>query len=144
MVAINVGLSRQVICASPDYLKVHGTPKTPQDLSKHHCVTFDKLASTKSWNFRSGKSDIVIPIHSRLVVTTAEAAIDAAIAGTGITRVISYQVANLPADKIITILNEYESTPVPVNLMYIGGRNLPQKVRAFLDFAKPRLKANLS
>jgi DNA-binding transcriptional LysR family regulator len=143
LVATRVGLSHQVVCASPAYLEVRGTPKIPHELSAHDCVTFEGLASPKSWRFPSGKTTISVPIHSLLIVTTAEAAIDAAVAGTGITRVLSYQVADLPTDKIVIILKEYEPATVPVSLIHIGGRIVPQKLRAFLDFATPRLRARM-
>ena len=144
MVATRVGFSRQVICASPSYLNARSTPKTPQELSAHDCITFEGVASPSNWTFLKGKSRHSVPIRSRLIVTTAEAAIDAAVAALGITRVLCYQVAGLPEDKIITILKEFESTPIPVSLIHIGGTILPQKLRAFLDFATPRLKARLS
>ena len=144
MIATRIGLSRQVICASPAYLKLRGTPNKPQDLSAHDCVTFEKLCSSKSWNFKVGKTNISVPVHSRLIVTTAEAAIDAAIAGIGIARIISYQVADIPVNMLTTLLKEYESTPVSVNLIHLGERTLPQKLRAFLDFAAPRLRARLA
>lgn len=143
LVATRVGFSRQVLCASPAYLKARGTPKTPQELSTHDCVTFEGVASPKNWNFVKGKSRISVPIRSRLSVTTAEAAIDAAVAGVGITRVLSYQVSLLPPEKITLILKEFEPAPIPVSLIHLANPILPQKMRAFLDFATPRLKARL-
>ena len=75
---------------------------------------------------------------------TAEAAIDAAIAGLGITRVLSYQVAaSVKAGLITIVLDELEQTSSPVSLVYVGQRLLPLKLRAFLDFVAPRLKARL-
>ena len=144
MVATRVGFSRQVLCASPAYLNARVTPKTPQELTLHDCVTFEGVASAKDWNFVKGKSRLSVPIRSRLSVTTAETAIDAAVAGVGITRILSYQVALLPADKITIILKEFEPDPIPVSLIHLGNSILPQKLRAFLDFATPRLKARLT
>ena len=92
-----------------------------------------------------GKSDLLIPIHSRLVVNTATAAINAAIAGLGITRVLYYQVASaVRAGALTVVLPGFEPTPWPVSLVYAGGRLLPVKLRAFLDFAAPRLRARLA
>jgi DNA-binding transcriptional LysR family regulator len=83
-------------------------------------------------------------VHARLVVNTAEAAIDAAIAGLGVTHVLSYQVADaVKADILGVVLEEFEPAPSPVSLVYSGQRRLPLKLRAFLDFAAPRLKARL-
>src|SRR5512147_1098038 len=116
------------------------------DLGTHHnCVTFEALMSPDSWTFAIGKSDVSVPVHSRLVVNTAEAAIDAAIAGIGITRVLSYQIAAaMRAGTLAIALHEFEPPPWPVHLVYAGGRLLPLKLRAFLDFAAQRLRAQLS
>ena len=87
----------------------------------------------------------MVAIHSRLVVNTAEAAIDAAIAGVGITRVLSYQVASaLQASTLARTLRQFEPTAWPVSLVYAGRGLLPLKLRAFLDFVMPRLKGRLA
>jgi DNA-binding transcriptional LysR family regulator len=83
-------------------------------------------------------------VRSRFTVTTAEAALDAAIAGAGITRVLSYQAAAAVMDgRLAIVLREFEVEPSPVSLVYPSGRLVPLKLRAFLDFAVPRLKARL-
>ena len=95
-----------------------------------------------AWTFKIGRSETSIAIRSRLIVTTAEAAIDAAVAGVGITRVLSYQIADaIEAGALALALRAFEPAPWPVSLVYAGQRLLPQKLRAFLDFAAPRLKA---
>ena len=144
-IATRVGLIRRVVCGSPAYFAERGIPTTPGELGAHDCITFDGLLSPRAWTFRRGKSDVSVAIHSRLIVNTAEAAIDAAIAGVGVTRVLSYQVANaIRAGTLAIALKEFEPSPWPVNLVYAGQRLLPLKLRAFLDFAAPRLKARLS
>jgi DNA-binding transcriptional LysR family regulator len=136
--------SRRVVCGSPAYFAQRGTPKNVGELAMHDCITFEGLSSPDVWVFPTGKSDASVPIHSRLVVNTAEAAIDAAIAGLGITRVLAYQVADaVQAGVLAVVLKEYEPTSSPVSLIYAGQRILPLKLRAFLDFAAPRLKARL-
>ena len=100
--------------------------------------------SADAWTFTIGKSDAAVAIHSRLVVNTAEAAIDAATAGGGITRVLSYQAAAaVRAGALAIVLQDFEQVPSPVNLVYPDQRLLPLKLRAFLDFAGPRLQARL-
>lgn len=89
--ATRVGSIRRVVCASPAYLAARGTPVSPRELSTHDCITFEGLMSSRAWTFRTGKSEAPVAIRSRLIVNTAEAAIDAAIAGLDITRVLSYQ-----------------------------------------------------
>jgi DNA-binding transcriptional LysR family regulator len=145
LVATRVGAIRRVVCGSPAYFAHRGTPKSPGELSTHDCITFDGLMSPDAWKFAVGKSIMSVAIHSRLIVNTAEAAIDAAIAGIGITRVLSYQVASaLRAGTLALALREFEPTPWPVSLVYTGQGLLPLKLRAFLDFAAPRLKARLA
>lgn len=100
--------------------------------------------SPDRWTFTIGRSEVSVPIHSRLVVNTAEAAIDAAIAAVGITRVLCYQIADAKrAGALAIALREFEPAPWPVSLIHAGGRLLPLKLRAFHDFAAPRLKARL-
>lgn len=141
LVATRVGAIRHVVCGSPAYFAVRGTPKSPGELTTHDCVTFEGLMSPNTWTFATDKSATSVAIHSRLVVNTAEAAIDAAIAGIGITRVLSYQIANaMRAGALALALQEFEPAPWPVSLVYAGQRLLPLKLRVFLDYAVPRLK----
>ncbi|MER9297994.1 LysR family transcriptional regulator [Mesorhizobium sp. M0621] len=145
LVAMGVGAIRRVVCASPAYLGEHGTPITPEELETHDCITFEGLASAATWSFIKGKAEIPIQVHSRLQVNTAEAAIDAAIAGVGLTKVLSYQIeAALRSGTLRLLLEEFEPAPWPVNLVHAGHGLLPVKLRAFLDFAGPRLKERLA
>jgi DNA-binding transcriptional LysR family regulator len=145
LVAIRVGASRRVVCGSPSYFAIQGTPKIPSELAAHACVTFRGLMSPDTWTFRSGESQISVAIQSRLIVNTAEAAVDAAIAGAGVTCALSYQIeAAVKAAALCVVLQEFEPAAVPVNLVYAAGRQLPRKARAFCQFAGPRLKQKLS
>jgi DNA-binding transcriptional LysR family regulator len=102
------------------------------------------LSAPQAWTFAKGKSDLTVAIHSRLIVNTAEAAVDAAIAGAGITRILSYQIAEARRAGALDIaLENFEPAPWPVSLIYPGQGRLPLKLRAFIDFAVPRLKARL-
>jgi DNA-binding transcriptional LysR family regulator len=144
MMATRVGAIRRVTCGSPAYFAARGTPREPRDLVAHDCVTCEGLMSAKVWTFTKGKSDSPVAIRSRLTVSTAEAAIDAAIAGVGITRVLSYQIANARRTGTLDIvLEEFEPAPWPVSLVYRDQGLLPLKLRAFLDFTAPRLRARL-
>lgn len=144
LIATRFGAVRRVTCASPSYLAAHGRPQQPEDLRDHVCVTFDNLASPEAWRFSSSTGDVVVPIRSRLTVTTAEAAIAGAVAGLGVTRLLSYQIAEASRDgQIEVILDGHELPAWPVSLVYAGGQQLPRKLRAFLDFAAPRLRDRL-
>jgi len=145
LVAIRVGAVSRVVCGSPDYFAKRGTPKKPDALSAHDCVTFEGMTSPDEWKFMVGKSSVSVVARSRLIVNTAEAAIDAAIAGVGVTRVLSYQAPGaLRAGTLGLVLRRFEPAPWPVSLVYAGQGRLPAKLRAFLDFAAPRLKARLA
>jgi DNA-binding transcriptional LysR family regulator len=145
LIAARVGAVRLVTCAAPAYLKANGTPRTPADLLQHHCIASANLSATDRWSFRVDGEDQAFPIRSRLAVTTAEAAIDAAAAGIGITRVLSYQAAAaVKAGKLKVLLRPYELPEIPVSLVHPEARLTPPKVRAFLDFAAPRLRQRLN
>jgi DNA-binding transcriptional LysR family regulator len=142
--ARRLGSIRRVVCGSPAYFTARGAPKSPAELGAHDCITFEGMMSADAWTFTIGKSDAAVAIHSRLIVNTAEAAIDAAMAGGGITRVLSYQAAAaVRAGALAIVLQDFEQVPSPVNLVYPDQRLLPLKLRAFLDFAAPRLQARL-
>lgn len=144
LVATRIGSMRTVVCASPTYLAEHGTPTNPSELAAHACVTYEQMAHRQLWGFSSGKSEIMVPIRSRLAVSTAEAAVDAAVAGIGVTRVNAYQMASaLRAGALEIVLAPFEPAPRPISLIHTGQGVLPLKVRAFLDFAAPRLKARV-
>ena len=145
LIATRVGSIRRVVCGSPAYFAANGRPTRPSDLATRDCISFTGLTSPGTWNFQVGKTDQAVAIHPRLVVNTAEAAVDAAVAGVGITRVLSYQAAAaIRAGTLAVALSEFEPDSSPVSLVYAGHRLLPQKLRAFLDFAAPRLKAGLA
>jgi DNA-binding transcriptional LysR family regulator len=146
LVATRLGAVRLLLCGSPAYLAARGTPQRPGELTAHDCVTVEGVMAAEAWRFAGGKSNAFVAIHPRLVVNTAEAAIDAAIAGLGITRVLSYQAASaIRAGALTVVLQIFEPAPWPISLVYSGGRRLlPLKLRAFIDFAAPRLKARIS
>jgi DNA-binding transcriptional LysR family regulator len=145
LVAMRLGTVRHVVCASPAYLALHGSPETPADLAGRDCVAFEGLFTPRNWVFAEDDSEISVAIRPRLIVNTAEAAIDAAIAGVGITRVLSYQAAGAIGDgRLAILLREFEPEPSPVSLVHGGQGPLPLKLRVFLDFAAPRFRERLA
>src|SRR5215475_10415056 len=138
MIVTRLGLIHRVLCASPAYLKARGVPKEPADLASHDCVTYD-LANT--WEFRRDGATQAIHVPSRLTVNLGEAAVAAAVAGAGISRVLSYLIEDLLKSRsLVTLLDAHEPSPMPVSVIYPGQRPVPLKLRAFLDFAVPRLR----
>jgi DNA-binding transcriptional LysR family regulator len=145
LIATRVGSIRSVVCGSPAYFAARGAPTQPSDLEIHDCITFDSMSARDTWNFATEHSSISVATHSRLFVNTAEAAVEAAIAGIGVTRVLSYQAAAaVRAEKLSLVLQAFEPSPLPVSLVHPGQGLLPLKLRAFLAFASPRLKARLA
>jgi DNA-binding transcriptional LysR family regulator len=145
LVATRVGAITRVVCASPDYLSRFGTPRSPDDLATHRCISFDGLDAATAWTFGGmdgGKRPV--PVHSRLTVSTADAAIAAATLGLGLTRVLSYQVADAFRDgRLVRVLAACEPQAVPASLIYAGQGRLPMKTRAFIDFAVGPLRERL-
>jgi DNA-binding transcriptional LysR family regulator len=142
---IKVGTVRRVVCASPAYLAAHGVPKGPADLGAHAIVAFAAPAVFR-WTFRGNgtRREQSVAVHPRLTVNTAEAALDAAIASVGLTRVLSYQAADAVArGKLKIVLQSFEPPPVPVSLVHPAQSQLPRKTRVFLDFAAEALRKRL-
>lgn len=145
LIAIPLGEIAQVHCASPAYLDTHGIPQSPDDLKYHDCVAFGAVTPGGTrWLFAKDGGEIVANIQPRLFVNTADAAANAASAGIGIARVLSYQVGTLVASGALSIvLADYEPARIPINLVYPSQRQVPLKLRAFLDFATPLLRKSL-
>ena len=140
LVATQIGAVRSVVCGSPAYFAAHGVPERPEDLAALTAVTFDALSSPQPWIFRDPKSkrELRAPVRSRLSLNTAEAAIDGAAAGLGVTRVLSYQVAQAVLDgRIQIVLAEYEPAPLPVSLIHAGHELTPSRCACF--WISPRL-----
>jgi len=145
LIATKVGSVRFVLCASPVYLAEHGHPREPAELATHDCISVDSLAPQRSWKFIKDGREMVAPIRSRLTVSDSEAAIEAAIAGAGITRVMSYKMeAARRAGQLVVMLEKYEQEPWPVHIVYAERKPVPLKLRAFLNWMTPRLKARLA
>ncbi|HTV85461.1 MAG TPA: LysR family transcriptional regulator [Dyella sp.] len=141
LVALPVGAARQVVCASPEYFKRHRPPVRPGDLFAHACVAFEGALPSHAWLFAENNQPVSTPVRARLVVNSAEAAIEAAIAGIGVTRVLSYQIArHVKEKKLKVVLEAFEPPALPIHLVHAGQGRLPLKLRAFLDFTVPRLR----
>ena len=145
--ARQVGRVRSVIVASPAYLERAGTPRTPEALAKHACIGFSTTTPiVDRWAFPAGPRggrERTVAVHARLVTNTAQSAIDAALAGFGLVRVMSYQVnALVAAGKLRVVLAAYEPPPSPVHLVQLPGISA-RVATAFADFAAPELAKRL-
>jgi DNA-binding transcriptional LysR family regulator len=145
LIAVRVGEIHRVACASPAYLKSRGTPKSPDDLSAHDCISYPPMQSPSTWRFRRDQTEYVVPVRSRFIASNLESACDAARAGLGITVAFSYLVAEpIKSRELVPLLQDFQPPPQPVSFVYSPNRFMPAKLRAFLDFAVPRLRAQLA
>ncbi|WKB51254.1 LysR family transcriptional regulator [Eleftheria terrae] len=149
LTALPVGMVRRVVVAAPTYLAARGVPKQPADLAAHDAIGGSQTGGPdQPWQFGGppgdGARQLVQP-RVRLLVNAGEVSIDAALAGHGVTRALSYQVADaVRAGRLQIVLAEFEPPPIPVHLVYAEGRKAAAKVRAFVDFAAERLRRTLA
>jgi DNA-binding transcriptional LysR family regulator len=144
MVAIRVGEVRRVIVASPSYLAKHSPIDEPSDLAKHQIIACSQGA-LDSWSFPPNDGSAIpraVQFTPRFVVDSARAALASAVEGRGVTRLLSHQIAeHLRDGRLQIVLTPDEPTPLPVHIILPEGRLSVPKVRAFVDFAVPRLRA---
>jgi len=144
LIALRLATIRTVVCASPAYLEARGTPRTPDDLATHDCIIHEAFIGLHVWKFVRDGAEVAITVRPRLVVSNPEAAFDAARAGIGLGRGPSFYIgAAIEAGTLTTVLDEFHLPTLPVSFVYAAGRFLPIKLRAFLDFTAPRLRARL-
>lgn len=145
LIATRVGQVRRVICASPAYIARRGKPNLPEGLRDHDGITFQGFSTSPGWRYRGDSEALAVEPQTRMAVNSVEAAIDAAVAGVGIVRVLSYQVVDqIRSGTLVPLLEDFEPEPLPVQLVYAGLGTLPLKVRAFVDWTVPRLRARLA
>lgn len=141
--AVTVGRVRRMVVASPAYLASHGVPREPADLDGHVIVVAGGLAPTPEWRFVREGGTLVQRVQPRVRTTTNDSAIEAAVAGFGVTRLLGYQVAeHVAAGTLIPLLETFEPAPLPVSVVHREGRRASQKVRTFVDLAVEMLRAD--
>jgi DNA-binding transcriptional LysR family regulator len=143
--AIRVGSVRRVLCAAPSYIARAGAPQIPGALLQHSIIASVGIGETGisaggEWHFSGGQH---LRLKPRLSVTSNDAALAAAVAGFGITRLLSYQIAQQVADgSLIILLHDYETQPLPIHIVHREGRYASAKIRSFLDLLTMRLRAD--
>jgi DNA-binding transcriptional LysR family regulator len=134
LVARQVGEMRRIVVASPAYLKRHGEPKTPDAIAAHQTIQFGATAVTGEWRFVESGREFRVDIIPRLSSNSADAAIQYAEAGGGLTRVLAYQAAEaIKRGKLKIVLQAYETPALPIHIVYPTSRLLSAKVRTFID-----------
>jgi DNA-binding transcriptional LysR family regulator len=141
--ALRVGQVRRVLCASPEYLARNGLPLDPADLLRHTVIAASGISPRVEWKFGGPDEPSVVRITPRLTVTSNDAAIAAAVAGLGITRLLSYQIASELAEGALKIvLADYDEAPWPVHILHRESKYGSAKVRKFIDMLAERLRAH--
>lgn len=141
--AARVGRVRRVLVAAPAYLKAHGVPQRPEDLARHTIASATGVTPVSDWRFSDGGKPLMQRLQPRMRTTTNDSAIAAAVAGLGITRLLSYQVAaHVQGGSLQIVLEDFETAPLPVHVVHHEGRRASQKVRAFVDLAVDSLRAD--
>src|SRR5246127_866048 len=124
-----------VVCAAPDYLRRRGEPATPDDLVEHDCLAFGDVPGVAEWSFQHGAVRRSLRIPTRLCANDFDALVRAALAGVGLVRVPSWQVAHCLADgRLRIVLEAYQRLPTSLSILTLRNRLLLPKVRAFVDF----------
>ncbi|THK33740.1 LysR family transcriptional regulator [Ensifer sp. MPMI2T] len=143
LVAVKAAEFRLLTCASPAYLLRRGLPQHPSDLPNHDGIMFNNRAFFWTFNI-DGKRVDAVP-RNRIEVNTAANCVAAALSGAGIARLFDYQIPDeLSSGALVPILNEYAGAPRPIHIVYSRQGFLALKVRSFIDWTLPRLRAGCS
>ena len=141
LLARRLGTVRRLVVASPDYLAARPAILQPADLAGHDTILTTVISATPEWRFEAQGRARVVRLEPRLRINDVEAALSAMRAGRGVGRALSYQVADdLAEGRLVRLLADFEPPALPVQLLTAGGRFMPPLVRAFLDYATPRLE----
>ncbi len=141
--AARVGRVRRVLVAAPAYLQLRGVPQRPEDLPSHTIVSASGVTPMSEWRFSDGGKPVLQRLQPRMRTTTNDSAISATVAGLGIARLLSYQVAaQVRSGALQVLLEDFEAAPLPVHVVHHEGRRATQKVRAFVDLAVDALRAD--
>jgi DNA-binding transcriptional LysR family regulator len=137
--AIRVGQIRPVVCAAPGFLDRVGRPTAPEEVLAAPVVMSSASGLLTDWQFDVAGNAITLHPKPRLTVSSNQAAINAARMGWGFTRVLSYQVAELVSKgELEIVLGAFETTPLPVHVLYQGSKRVSAKVRTFVDYCSSR------
>lgn len=145
LIATRLGSIRRVVCATPGYLAANGVPMTPDDLARHSVISLEGVSSPTSWTFESQGVQVVGTFRARLGVNGFDAMVDAGLCGAGIIRANSYQIVDhVRSGRLQVILEAFQPPCRPAHLIYDRQSRLPLKLRTFIDFMVPRLRARLT
>jgi DNA-binding transcriptional LysR family regulator len=134
LVARHVGEMRRIVVASSGYLKRYGEPRTPQAIASHETIQFGAMTASPDWSFVENGREVRVACTPRFTTNSADAAIQYAAQGGGLTRVLAYQAADaIRGGRLRIVLQEFEQPPLPIHIVYPTSRLLSAKVRTFVD-----------
>ena len=134
LVARHVGEMRRIVVASSGYLKQYGAPETPAAVASHQTIQFGALSAAPDWRSVEDGREIRLAPTPRFTTNSADAAIQYAEQGGGLTRVLAYQAADaIKAGRLAIVLASFEPPALPIHIVYPTSRLLSAKVRAFID-----------
>ena len=134
LVARHVGEMRRIVVASSDYLRQRGEPNTPEAVASHETIQFGAVTASPDWRFVKDGREIRVACTPRFTTNSADAAIQYAEQGGGLTRVLAYQAAEaIKAGRLKIVLAKFEQPPLPIHIVYPTSRLLSAKVRTFID-----------
>jgi LysR family transcriptional activator of dmlA len=137
LVARKVVSQRIMVCASPQYLEENGSPKVPEDLRKHNCLTLQDMP----WRFATPDSVCTVKVRGGWTSDNGRALVAAAVQGMGLVRFTSYYFdKELASGKLVPVLEEYEVQDAATWIMYPDRHHLPTRVRYLIDFLVERLR----
>ncbi|HEX7815046.1 LysR family transcriptional regulator [Dyella sp.] len=144
LLAVSLGSTRRHIVASPDYLAAHGIPRSAADLAHHNCLGFNFRRAASVWPLRSGGRLVDREVHGSIVANNGETVRHLAVLGMGLARLGEFHVrADLRAGRLVRVLDEVIVDSEAIHALYLGSKRAPRRIRAFMDFMTPRLKAFL-
>lgn len=145
LTALKLGIAPRKIVASPDYLARYGTPQTASDLAQHRCLGFNFRRSAPVWPLQQGGRIVDRSVTGPLLANNGETVRRMALAGMGLARMGEFHIRqDLRAGTLVEVLAEaIQGDTEDIHALFFGGERLPHRVRVFLDFIAPRLRAFL-
>jgi DNA-binding transcriptional LysR family regulator len=143
LVARKIGIVRRVTVASPAYLKANGVPRTPDDLKRHDCIVYTRLATGNRWHFESSDGPLSVDVSGRFRVDNSEAVREGLLAGLGIAVIPAFAFSDeIARGAVKVLLKSYEPKLLPLNAVYPSRRYVPLRVRAMIDFLAHELEVD--
>ena len=140
LVARRLGEIRVLVCASPNYLKLHGTPVTPDDLTHHNCFTYEYSVPRSQWRLRDAEGmEHLVQVSGSMHSNNGDLLAEAGAQGGGVVWLPDFIVSDYLQDgRLVPLLSDYSGLSLPIYAVYPSRKHLSAKVRVFVDFLVAR------